>query len=220
MNGSSGAKAAGIALPSNRKQSLRSRFRSLRAEAVAEAGPMILQVARRELPALLPPDLHLGLYWPLPGEPDLRPLATLHPLLALPAISADPPELQYRPWQPGSPLAVDRYGIPTPPPPVEAEAILRPPALGLLLVPALSFDPRRGIRLGYGGGWYDRLRADPGWAAVPALAVLPSSCLSNGLPADAWDVPFQGWLDELGVHRIPAASMAQPPDGTLRAAGL
>ena len=29
-------------------------------------------------------------------------------------------------------------------------------------------------RLGYGGGYYDRLRAEAGWAAVPAWAVLPS----------------------------------------------
>ena len=71
------------------------------------------------------------------------------------------------------------------------------------LVPALALD-QRGIRLGYGGGWFDRLRSDPLWGAVPALAVLPAGCLVEQLPSDSWDVPFQGWLDEHGVHWLQA----------------
>lgn len=72
--------------------------------------------------------------------------------------------------------------------------------MALLLVPALAID-RSGIRLGSGGGWYDRLRADPHWRTVPALAVLPAACVSpTPLPRDPWDVPFDGWLDETGWH--------------------
>ena len=82
-----------------------------------------------------------------------------------------------------------------------------PDALGLLLVPALAMD-RRGIRLGYGGGWYDRLRAEPAWRTVPALAVLPAACVVEALPRDGWDVPFAGWLDERGLHRIATANIA------------
>jgi len=67
----------------------------------------------------------------------------------------------------------------------------------MLLVPALAMD-QRGIRLGSGGGWYDRLRADPAWRLLPALAVLPAACVAPSLPADPWDVPFTGWLDEIG----------------------
>ncbi len=69
--------------------------------------------------------------------------------------------------------------------------------MALLLVPALAVDSS-GLRLGSGGGWYDRLRADPAWARVPALAVLPSGCLVPHLPRDPWDIPFDGWLDERG----------------------
>ena len=202
------------------KQALRRHFRSLRAAALAAAEPRILAAARRDLPELLPAGQHLGLYWPLPGEPDLRPLAPAHQHLALPAVDGEPARLQYRPWRPGTPLTPDRYGIPAPaaplanapehqlaaPPPAPALRApaagweLSPHALGLLLVPALAFDPHSGIRLGYGGGWYDRLRADPAWRAVPALVVLPAACLKANLPREPWDVPFQGWLDEHGVH--------------------
>ncbi|MFZ0407368.1 MAG: 5-formyltetrahydrofolate cyclo-ligase [Cyanobium sp.] len=138
------------------------------------------------------------------------------------------PRLLYRPWHPEDPLAPDHCGIPAPlasgqptrsepaageageqEPPQEDGALpgvppaagLPPAALGLLLVPALAID-RQGVRLGYGGGWYDRLRAEPAWRAVPALAVLPAACVVEALPRDGWDVPFAGWLDETGLHRI------------------
>jgi 5-formyltetrahydrofolate cyclo-ligase len=72
-------------------------------------------------------------------------------------------------------------------------------------VPALAID-RTGLRLGSGGGWYDRLRADPAWRRVPALAVLPAACVSpHPLPRDPWDVPFTGWLDETGVHFVASS---------------
>jgi len=203
--------------PRTQKRALRRHFRSVRSEAVASAGPLILEAARRDLPALLPAGLHLGLYWPLPGEPDLLPLAREHPLLALPAVEGDPPRLLYRPWRPADPLVPDHCGIPAPPAADQGGAFagpeLPPGSLGLLLVPALAFDPRSGIRLGYGGGWYDRLRSAPAWRASAALAVLPSAGLWAGLPREPWDVPFQGWLDEHGVHGLAGRPADAPEKG-------
>jgi len=168
----------------------------------AQAGGTVLAAALRELPALLGPGLRLGLYWPLAGEEDLVPLAEAGFALALPAVEGlvPPARMVYRPWRPGEPLAADGCGIAAP---LASCGNLPPAALGLLLAPALAFDPISGIRLGQGGGWYDRLRADPAWAAVPALAVVPAACLRRGLPQDPWDVPFPGWLDEEGIHRLP-----------------
>jgi 5-formyltetrahydrofolate cyclo-ligase len=198
------------------KEELRPRFRHRRRDQQAAAAAGILTTSQRELPPLLGPGQRLGLWWPIGSEPDLRPLAAEleqhHPgRLALPAVHPWPPlqptlQLLYLPWCPGAPLAPDACGIPSPPPPAPSEEPLSPTQLALLLVPALAID-HAGIRLGSGGGWYDRLRADPAWRAVPALAVLPAACVSAApLPRDPWDVPFDGWLDESGLHRISAPS--------------
>ena len=178
------------------KTELRQLLRPRRLALMAAAEPQLLAVALAQLPAQLDAELSLGLYWPLPGEADLRPLATSPSLagrLALPRVQGG--RLQYRRWCPGDPLSPDDTAIPAP---AEGSS-LEPGQLGLLLAPALGFD-RRGIRLGYGGGWFDRLRADAAWRAIPALAVLPRGCLQELLPQDPWDVPFQGWLDETGLH--------------------
>ena len=87
---------------------------------------------------------HVGIYWPLPGEADLRPLRDgLHPPLALP-VADGCGRLTYRSWG-EDPLHPDGCGIPAP---ATGEA-LGPDQLALLLVPALAVDGA-GIRLGYG----------------------------------------------------------------------
>lgn len=135
----------------------------------------------------------VGLYWPLPGELDLLALAG-QTAVALPAIEGG--RLVYRPWEPGAPLRPDACGIPAP---SAAAGELDAAALKLLLIPALAVD-RRGLRLGYGGGWYDRLRQQPAWRSPLALAVLPESCCTPELPGDPWDVPLDGWISETGLH--------------------
>jgi 5-formyltetrahydrofolate cyclo-ligase len=184
--------------PEVRKQRLRRQFRLKRRLALEQHPGAIVAAATAALPELRVAGRHLGLYWPIGHEPDLRPVADqltamANGLLALPAVHGG--KLLYRPWRPGQPLLNDGCGIPAPPGP----AALAPAELALLLAPALAID-RRGIRLGYGGGWFDRLRSEPHWRSVPALAVAPRACLVERLPADPWDVPFDGWLDEDGVH--------------------
>jgi 5-formyltetrahydrofolate cyclo-ligase len=181
------------------KTELRRLYRELRLQhwAAAEAG---MQAAALALSEQLEGEQQLGLYWPLKGEADLRLLAEqpgLRGRLALPRVAGG--QLRYRHWPAGSALSPDDTGIPAP----EHGPDLEASALGLLLAPALAFD-QQGFRLGYGGGWFDRLRSDPHWRAIPALAVLPAACLTTALPGDPWDVPFQGWLDEQGIHWLQA----------------
>ena len=174
------------------KQELRRHFRQRRQQQLSLRSAICRQVLTLVQSSPIQTG-HLGLYWPLNGEVDLRSIrAATSSAVALP-VAAGVGGLQYRLWA-DTPLQADGCGIPAP---AEGPA-LHADQLSLLLVPALAID-HTGIRLGYGGGYYDRLRADPKWAAVPAWVVLPSACIcADPLPRDAWDVPFTGWITELG----------------------
>jgi 5-formyltetrahydrofolate cyclo-ligase len=188
------------------KADLRRHFRQLRSRHL----PPLQQWLDRGAPGLDHPLLQprspgapgegaVGLAWPLAGEPDLRGWLQASGLpLALPAVAEE--RLCYRPWSPGQPLVADACGIPAPP---ASAGDLEPHQLALLLIPALAID-QRGVRLGYGGGWYDRLRADPAWRRRPALAVLPEACVVAELPRDPWDVPLDGWISERGWRQLVA----------------
>lgn len=75
--------------------------------------------------------------------------------------------------------------------PREAE-LVSPHDVTAWFVPALAFD-RRGNRLGYGGGWYDRLLAD---AAPDALriGVGYDFQMVEALPHESHDVPLTDTL--------------------------
>jgi 5-formyltetrahydrofolate cyclo-ligase len=173
----------------------KTRLRREQAELRRQALPGVERAIRRQVEDLVarwPGEGGLlGVYWPLRHEVDLRRLAAPLPL-ALPAVSEG--QLRYRPWDGHSSLEADDCGIPAP---AAAAGELRAPDLSLLLIPALAID-RQGFRLGYGGGWYDRLRCQPDWRQVPCLAVLPQACLTARLPHDAWDIPLDGWVSEQG----------------------
>ena len=182
------------------KPAWRRHWRHRRKALCAAAQAPLLGLAIRQLPGLLGPRQRLGLFWPLTGEPDLRGLAEPLPdRLALPAVrqGSGARGLHYLAWRPGQDLPPDACGIPAPA--EAAGAVLGPAELALLVVPALAFDPY-GFRLGSGGGWYDRLRSDPLWRAVPALIVAPAGCQVQRLPRDPWDLPFDGWLSERGLQ--------------------
>ena len=104
-------------------------------------------------------------------------------------------ELHWHRWQPGDPIAIGKYGIREPAP--DAGAIA-PEEVDLLLVPAVGCD-RRGFRLGYGGGYYDRLLARSAWQSVPALGITFAFACPDELPADPWDASLQGTCTEEGV---------------------
>src|SRR3954451_19292884 len=93
----------------------------------------------------------VGGYWPIRSEVDPRPL--MEALLgrgqdvALSQIL--PPHLSFRQWQPGDVLVKGGFGVREPGP--DAPEVF-PKAL---LVPLVAFD-RRGGRIGYGKGHFDR----------------------------------------------------------------
>jgi 5,10-methenyltetrahydrofolate synthetase len=98
----------------------------------------------------------LGVYWPIQGEPDLRPdyadLARQGLSLALPVVRSHGASLTYVEWRPGEELTKDQFGVPVP---ERQHVILQPDAV---LVPCVGFNAQR-FRLGYGAGFYDRTLA-------------------------------------------------------------
>jgi 5-formyltetrahydrofolate cyclo-ligase len=80
-------------------------------------------------------------------------------------------------------------------PPEAAEQLL--PAF--LLVPLLAFD-RRGHRLGYGGGYYDRtLAALPG---ATAIGVAHAAQELDEVPAGPEDARLDAIATEVGLIRV------------------
>ncbi len=168
----------------------------IRQKALPLVEEAIIQGVNKEIEKLLSIKKlqgYLGLYWPLKNEIDLRDLKVNYKIpIALPASNKEG-HLTYHPWE-NSPLKKDFHGIPAP----LDQPILKAKDLGLLIVPALAID-QDGYRLGYGGGFFDRLRAKADWHSIPAVVVLPKACVSqDSLPKDSWDIPFDGWINEDG----------------------
>ena len=96
------------------------------------------------------------------------------------------------------PLQSGAYGILEP---HTDEPTLDVATVDLILVPAVGGD-RQGYRLGYGGGFYDRLLSDPNWAAKPTIGILFDFALLPHLPLDPWDRPLHGICTEAGLFWI------------------
>jgi 5-formyltetrahydrofolate cyclo-ligase len=133
----------------------------LRAAALARRNALSVEersaaadaLAARALPIVLVPDAIVAGYAPIRSEIDPSPLmhalATLGASLALPLIVGRDEPLQFRVWKPGVELLHGPLSI--------LEPALDAPDVNpdIVLVPLAAFD-RRGHRLGYGAGYYDR----------------------------------------------------------------
>jgi 5,10-methenyltetrahydrofolate synthetase len=182
--------------PSGGKAPLRKRLLAER-RALADRDAITERLGRVLLAWLAGrPETTVGAYWPIRGEFDPLPAlvewAAAGPArrIALPVVDAATGGLRFRAWHPGCAMQDDAYGIPTP---AGTEA-LEP---RLLVVACVGFGPG-GVRLGYGGGFYDRTLAAPG--PRPATVGL---CFAHGfvpwLVAEPHDVPLDAILTEDGV---------------------
>ncbi|WP_225869951.1 5-formyltetrahydrofolate cyclo-ligase [Glaciimonas sp. PCH181] len=101
------------------------------------------------------PEIVIGVYWPIRNEPDLRPtyaaLIAQGVQLALPVVVDKDVPLRFVRWTPGDAMLKDSFGVAIP----ANQTIVNPQAL---LIPCVGFNRER-LRLGYGGGFYDRTLA-------------------------------------------------------------
>ena len=93
-------------------------------------------------------------------------------------------------------LKAGRFGIPEPPD-THPDLTLQDFTGALILVPGLAFDDS-GFRIGYGGGYYDRLLAELKAASIPVTTVGPAFhvCRPTILPREAHDIPTDYVIDE------------------------
>jgi len=142
---------------------------------------------------------YIGIYWPLKGEVDIRFIKEIdNHKIALPSSSKNK-GLSYHHWS-SNQLELDSNKIPSP----LSESALNPSDISILFVPAIAID-QEGYRLGYGGGYFDRLRQKDLWNSIPSFVVISSNCISKEvLPRGEWDLPFSGWISEKGLHQIEA----------------
>jgi 5-formyltetrahydrofolate cyclo-ligase len=125
--------------------------------------------------------------------------------LALPVVARRGRPLVFRRWRPGDEMASGPFGIAQPLP--DAPTV-RP---SVFLVPLLAFD-RRGYRVGYGGGFYDRTLAEARAAGkILALGLAFAAQEIARVPTERYDEPVDGVLTETGVIRS---------EGGLRASAL
>ena len=142
---------------------------------------------------------YIGIYWPLKGEVDIRFIRENNQLkVALPSSSKNK-GLSYHHWS-NNQLELDSNKIPAP----LRENAIKPNDISIIFVPAIAID-QEGYRLGYGGGYFDRLRQKDLWISIPSFVVISNNCISkNPLPREKWDLPFSGWISEKGLHKIEA----------------
>jgi len=136
-------------------------------------------------------------YFSFRQEPDLSPLFTdTRRRWGFPRCVGN--TLIWHRWTPKEPYLLQRgaYGILEPHPDAPC---LKPEEVDLILVPAVACD-YQGYRLGYGGGYYDRLLSSPPWASKPTLGIVFEFAYLPQLPIDLWDQPLQGVCTEIGLR--------------------
>ncbi len=148
---------------------------------------------------------HIAAYWPVRGEADARPLLeharAQGKRTYLPIVRGDG-NLLFASYEPDTPMANNRLGIPEPQ--VATERMASPRDLDLVLLPLTVFDDC-GNRLGMGGGFYDRsfafLKDERGHHRPVLAGVGHEFQHTERLTAYDWDVPAHLVITDARVRR-------------------
>ena len=137
-------------------------------------------------------------YFSIRQEPDLNSLFTGSKTWGFPRCVET--ELCWHEWSKHQSLPLQKgdFGILEPHPDSRS---IQPDAVDLILVPAVACD-RQGYRLGYGGGFYDRLLNTPPWNQKPTIGIVFDSAYLAKLPIAPWDRPLQAVCTESGLFLV------------------
>jgi 5-formyltetrahydrofolate cyclo-ligase len=137
-------------------------------------------------------------YLPIRTEIDPRPAmaeASAHGLVGVPVIVDDAQPLLFAQWTPETALVAGPFGADVP----QIQHCFEPE---ILIVPLLAFD-RRGGRLGYGGGFYDRTLAQlRARRATLAIGFAFAGQEVDAAPLEETDQPLDLVVTEAGVIEI------------------
>lgn len=183
------------------KAELRRRMRAWRDGLAPETRAALGEAAARHLRAAAPYQAArtLLLYWAtgseVPTGAAVAAALEAGKRVCLPRVLPDGRLAVHRVCDPARELVAGFRGL-LEPDPARTPAVA-PGSLDLVVVPGLAFD-RRGMRLGYGLGYFDRFLAGlprRTWRVGLAYGgqVLPR------LPADPWDVPLHLIVTERGI---------------------
>ena len=177
---------------SEKKSLERNIFRKLRQESTLSELRNIENNVRKYIDLFLSRNKKIdkiAIYWPLKNEVDIRSLKKNFSL-ALPRCE-EGKKLSFHIWD-DKPLTKDLEGIPSP----KNSYLLSYEEISLIFVPCLSIDENF-IRLGYGGGYFDKLRRDKNWRNIPCIGLLTSRCVSKKpLTRANWDIPLTGYITD------------------------
>lgn len=120
-------------------------------------------------------------YFSFRQEPDLSSLFSIPKNWVFPRCINK--SLVWHLWHPEDNLKTNKYGIKEP---LKTAKIIAPNQADLIIVPAVSID-LQGFRLGYGGGFYDRLLSSPLCLTTNTVAILFDITCTDDIPIDSWD---------------------------------
>lgn len=180
------------------KNALRLSARAARTAFVANLDPLAHRLAFRALPtpiaAMLADRSCIALYAPLDDEvPALRlaePLTAHGKTLCLPCVIDRLGTMEFRAWGPGDRMEEGRFGTRHP---CSDAPVCHPDAI---LAPLVAFDAAL-MRLGQGGGYYDRAFAR--YENALRIGLAWSVQQMEHVPADPWDVPLHAIMTERSI---------------------
>ncbi|WP_433245840.1 5-formyltetrahydrofolate cyclo-ligase [Streptosporangium sp. CA-135522] len=143
-------------------------------------------------------------YWSIGAEPATHGLVFAlwkHGATVILPVLRDDNDLDWAVYDGPDTLAPGRFGIMEPVDTRRGVDAIRTAAL--VIVPALAVDRTTGVRLGRGGGSYDRALSRVG-PNVPTVALLYEGELLEDVPAEAHDLPVRYAALPSGIVRIAA----------------